>query len=236
MESDRWHEGPCIEQGTFPLLWIISTSLQLRGTKATYGYHPSTKRIESAKIRHAKCVSKTHHTTLAVEVRVHLLLERRLVHVSRPNANAEGGRLLLGLPGDVLPDGDGRVDTTALLEQGADGAPRALRGDEDDIDISRGDDVGVLLVDDGETVGEVEGLALGDERGDGRPGGRLGGVGEEVHDDGTTIDGLLDGEEGLARHLRWIDMRIKNLDVRVDIPSRLPVPASSSRRPPEHRR
>ena len=142
------------------------------------------------------------NTTLAVEVRVDLLLKGGLVKVAGADGDTEGDGLLLGLAGDILPDGNGRVDPTALLEEGADGAARALRGDEDDIDVSGGDDVGVLLVDDGEPVGEVEGLALGDERGDGGPGGRLGGVREEVHDDGTTVDGLLDGEEGLTRHLR----------------------------------
>lgn len=47
---------------------------------------------------------------------------------------------------------------------------------------------------------EVEGLALGDEGGELGPGLRLGGVGKEVHDDGTSADGLLDGEEGLSRN------------------------------------
>jgi hypothetical protein len=48
-------------------------------------------------------------------------------------------------------------------------------------------------------VREVEGLALGDERGELGPGLGLGGVGEEVHDDGSSVDGLLDREEGLSR-------------------------------------
>jgi hypothetical protein len=58
----------------------------------------------------------------------------------------------------------GRVDATALLEERADGAARALGGDEDDVDVLWGYDLGVLFVHDGETVREVESLALGDEQ------------------------------------------------------------------------
>lgn len=47
-------------------------------------------------------------------------------------------------------------------------------------------------------MGEVEGLALGDQRSDLGPGLRLGGVGEQVHDDGAPVDGLWDVEEGLS--------------------------------------
>jgi hypothetical protein len=47
-------------------------------------------------------------------------------------------------------------------------------------------------------VGEVEGLALGDEGLDLGPGLGLGRVRKEVHDDGTSLDGLGDVEEGLT--------------------------------------
>ena len=80
------------------------------------------------------------------------------------NGNANGRGLLLGLARDVLPDSNGRVDATALLEQRADGATGALGSDEDDVDVWRGHDLRVLLVYDGEAVREVECLALGDER------------------------------------------------------------------------
>lgn len=65
------------------------------------------------------------------------------------------------LAGDVLPDGDGRVDSASLLEESADGTSGALGGAKDDVDVGGDDDTSVLLVDDGEAVGEVEGLALG---------------------------------------------------------------------------
>lgn len=46
---------------------------------------------------------------------------------------------------------------------------------------------------------EVEGLAFGDKGSNLGPGGRLSGIRQQVHDDGTAIDGLVDVEEGLSR-------------------------------------
>jgi hypothetical protein len=99
-------------------------------------------------------------TTLAVQVGVDLLLEGGLVHVSGADGNTEGDGLLLGLAGDVLVDGNGRVDTTALTEESADSAARALGGDEDDVDVGGDFDLGEVLEDGGEAVGEVKSLWL----------------------------------------------------------------------------
>ena len=143
----------------------------------------------------------THHTALAIEVRVDLFLERGLVHVARADRDADCGGPFLRLARDVLPDGDRRVDATALREERANGAARSLRRDEDNVDVRRGDDLGVLLIHDGEAVGEVERLALGDERGERRPRRGLRGVREQVHDDRAALDGLLDREQRLSRHL-----------------------------------
>jgi hypothetical protein len=57
-----------------------------------------------------------------------------------------------------LEDGNGSVDTTALLEESADGTAGTLGGTEDDIDVSGDLDLGLVLEDGGETVGEVESL------------------------------------------------------------------------------
>jgi hypothetical protein len=46
------------------------------------------------------------HATLAVEVRVNLLLKGGLVEVARADGDTDGDGLLLGLAGDVLVDGD----------------------------------------------------------------------------------------------------------------------------------
>lgn len=96
--------------------------------------------------------------TLAVQVGVDLLLESGLVHVSGTDGNTKGDGLLLGLAGDVLVDGDGRVDTTALAEEGADGTAGALGSDEDDVDVGGDFDLGEVLEDRREAVGEVESL------------------------------------------------------------------------------
>jgi hypothetical protein len=104
-------------------------------------------------------VDTTHQaTTLAVQVGVHLLLECGLVHVSGADGYTEGDSLLLGLASDVLEDGDRGVDTTALTEEGADGAAGALGSDEDDVNVGGDFDLGEVFEDRGETVGEVEGL------------------------------------------------------------------------------
>lgn len=86
-------------------------------------------------------------TTLAVQVRVDLLLKGRLVHVAGADSNTESDRLLLGLTGHILVDGDGGVDTTSLTEQAADGAARALGSNEDDVNVGRDVDLCLVLED-----------------------------------------------------------------------------------------
>lgn len=116
---------------------------------------------ENLVLREKHAVDAAHQAaTLAVQVGVDLLLEGGLVHVSGTDGNTEGDGLLLGLAGHVLEDGDGRVDTTALAEEGADSAAGALGGDEDDVDVGGDFDLGEVLEDGGETVGEVESLVL----------------------------------------------------------------------------
>jgi len=115
-----------------------------------------------------------------------------------------------------LPNSDGRVDSTTLLEERADGAARTLGGNKDDINILRGNDTSVLLEDNGETVGEVESLALGDEGSDLGPCLGLSSVGEEVHDDSTPVDGLLDGEEGLSGHPAVLNGLLPGLAILAD--------------------
>lgn len=61
--------------------------------------------------------------------------------------------------------------------------------------------MGIILVDNGETMREVEGLALGDQGSNLGPRLRLSGIREEVHDNCSSVDSLLDGEEGLSRYL-----------------------------------
>ena len=101
----------------------------------------------------------THQAaTLTVEVGVDLLLEGSLVEVTAANSNTKGNGLLLSAASDVLVDGEGGVDTTALLEERADGTAGALGGNEDDINVGGDLDLGEILEDGGEAVREVEGL------------------------------------------------------------------------------
>jgi hypothetical protein len=86
----------------------------------------------------------THEdTSLTVEIREDLFLKRGFVEVTRSDGDTEGDGLLLGLTGDILPDSDGRVDTSTLEEKGSDSSSRSLGGDEDNIDILGGDNVGL---------------------------------------------------------------------------------------------
>lgn len=96
--------------------------------------------------------------TLTVQVGVHLLLESGLVQVSATNSDTESNCLLLGVAGYVLEDGDGGIDSAALTEKSSNGSTRALGSNEDDIDIGWDIDLGLVLENWGETVGEVKGL------------------------------------------------------------------------------
>jgi hypothetical protein len=106
-------------------------------------------------------VDTTHQaTTLTVQVGVNLLLEGGLVQVSTSNTDTESNCLLLGVSGDILEDGNGGVDSTTLTEKSSDGSAGSLGSDEDDINILWDIDLGLVLEDRGETVGEVEGLSI----------------------------------------------------------------------------
>lgn len=104
-------------------------------------------------------VDTTHEAaTLTVEVGVDLLLKGGLVEVAGADGDTKSDGLLLSLASDVLVDGERGVDTTALTEEGSDGSARALGGTEDDVDVGGNLDLGEVLEDGGETVGEVKGL------------------------------------------------------------------------------
>jgi hypothetical protein len=102
------------------------------------------------------------------------------------------------------------VDASTLLEEGAHGPAAALGSNEDDIDVLGRDDLCVILEDDGEPVREVERLALDQVGLDVLPRSGLGSVRKKVHDDGTALKSLVDGEERLSRNL---DERDNNIPV-----------------------
>lgn len=97
-------------------------------------------------------------TTFSVQVRVDLLLECGLVEVTTSDTDTEGNGLLLSLAGNILENSDGGVDTTAVLEESSDSSARSLWCNEDDIDVGRNINLGLVLENWGETVGEVKGL------------------------------------------------------------------------------
>ena len=77
---------------------------------------------------------------------------------------------------------------------------RALRGDHDDVDVGRRNNARTVAVSDGETVREIECLAGCEVLLDDRPASYLGGIRQENLDDGRTLAGLFDAEEGLTRY------------------------------------
>ena len=98
---------------------------------------------------------------LAVEVGIDFLLERGLVKVAGADGNTKSDGLLLGFASHILVDRDGRVDAAALTEESADGTPRALGRNQDNVNVRGNVDFGLVLEDGGETVREVEGLWRG---------------------------------------------------------------------------
>ena len=64
----------------------------------------------------------------------------------------------MGLAGDILEDSNGGIDSTSLTEESSDGSARAFGSNEDDIDIGGNIDLGLVLEDGREPVGEVESL------------------------------------------------------------------------------
>lgn len=85
----------------------------------------------------------TYNTTLSVKVRVDLLLKGGLVKVTGTNGDTKSNSLLLGVTGHILVNGNGRVDTTALKEKSSDSSARTLGSNEDDINVLRGNNVGL---------------------------------------------------------------------------------------------
>ena len=110
-------------------------------------------------LRKEHSLNATHETSsLTVQVTVDFFLEGRLVEISGTDTDTESDGFFLGFAGDVLEDGEGRVDASAFFEETADCATGTLGGTENDVDVGGRDDTGQILIDDGETVREVQGL------------------------------------------------------------------------------
>ena len=97
---------------------------------------------------------------LTIEVRVYLLLECGLVEVARSNGNTESNRLLLSFACHILKHSDRRVDAATLTEESTHSAARAFGSHEDDIYVFGNVDLGKVLEDRREAVGEVQRLSM----------------------------------------------------------------------------
>ena len=106
----------------------------------------------------------------------------------------------LGPAGKVLVNGETGVDAAAVQKIGPHRGAGAFGCRQDHVHIFRGDNAGLVAVNDAETVGEVQGVAFVEAIFNGRPHGYLAGVGEQVLDHGGLAGRLLDGQKGLSRY------------------------------------
>ena len=97
---------------------------------------------------------------LTIKIRVDFLLERSLVHVPTSDCYTERNSLFFSFAGNILVYGDGRVDPSAFAEQRSDCATGAFWCDKNDVDILWYVDVGKILENWGEAMGEVQRLEV----------------------------------------------------------------------------
>lgn len=75
----------------------------------------------------------------------------------------------------------------------------------------RGDNLGLILVNNGETVREVKGLSWGQERSHLGPDSLLVSIRKQVHDDGSLLGSLQDGEQVLSGNPSFFDSLLESL-------------------------
>ncbi len=136
---------------------------------------------------------------LAGQVAVDLVLEGGGEEIAGADGDPDGQRPFLGASGVVLMNGVAGVDATPGQEVPPHAGPRALGRDQDHVEVVGWHHAGLIVVDDGEAVGEVERVSLAEVRLDGGPERHLPRVGDQVLDDGGPLHGLHPGEERLAR-------------------------------------
>ena len=126
----------------------VSTGAKAK--RITHGYLPSRLHVHrKGQSRPYEATKKrtisphAHPTNNPAPPRDSLLLKGSLVTVSRTDGDTERNSLLLGLSSNILVNGDGRVDSSSLEEQGSDGSTGSLGSDEDDVDVGGGDDTGL---------------------------------------------------------------------------------------------
>lgn len=95
---------------------------------------------------------------LTIEIRVYLLLKCGLIEVARSNGNTKSDCLLLSFARHILKHSHRRIDATTLTEEGTHSAARAFGSHKNDIDVFGNVDLGKVLEDRREAMGEVERL------------------------------------------------------------------------------
>ena len=103
-------------------------------------------------------------------------------------------------PGVILLDGKAAVDPAAVQEIGAHAGAGAFGGNQDHVHVFRRDDAGLVVVDDGKAVREIQRIAFLQVRLDLRPDQLLPGIRDQVLDDRAALGGFFEREERLARH------------------------------------
>lgn len=130
-----------------------------------------------------------------VEVRVDFFFKGGFVEVVGVDGNIYGDGFFFGFVSYVLEDGEGGVDVMVFMEQVVDSVVGIFGGVEDDVDVGGDIDFGFFFEDGGEIVREVQGFVFNKLGFDGGLGFGLGGIGEQVYDDGIVGDGFIDIEE-----------------------------------------
>jgi hypothetical protein len=177
-------------------LWVSSSTVSL---KASLGLWPLARKHVVLRV-HDAGQGAHEHAALAGEVAEDFLLEGGREQVARAHRDAESHGAILGAAGGVLLDGEAAVDAGARQEVAAHVQARALGRDHDDVHVGGRNHAGLILIDDGEAVREIDGVALLEVLLDRGPDGLLRGVRHQHLNDGALLGRFLDFEQGLARH------------------------------------
>ena len=143
----------------------------------------------------------THQdATLPDEVGGHFFFEGGREEIARADTDTESHTAFFGVAGRVLMNRKAGVDARAAEEVAANVEAGTFRSNEDYIHVFRRNDFGEIVINDRETVAEVEGVARIQIAFDLRPADFLRSIRQEVLNNGTLLNGFFDFEERFARH------------------------------------
>ena len=137
-------------------------------------------------------------TAFAGQVAVNFFTEIGFEKVTAADGDTERYDAFLCFAGGVLEDGVAAVETAALEEHSSQGGAGAFWRYEEYVDVFWRDDAGLFVKGNAEAMGEIEGFARGEVFFYRGPQGDLGGVAQEVADDGAFLKRFFYLEQGLA--------------------------------------